>query len=51
MNLDALPDLRPLRGAAGGTGPSRIRLLDTYAEEPVLDAFDAVVCLPVTLGG
>lgn len=44
-------DLRPLRGAAGAAAPSRIRLLDTYAEVPVLDAFDAVVCLPVTLGG
>lgn len=36
-------DLRPLRGRAG---PQRVRLLETYAEGPVAEAFDLVVCVP-----
>lgn len=43
-----LIDLRPLRGKAGVAAPGRLRQLDTYAEMPVLEAFDAVACLPVT---
>ncbi|MEV4344777.1 erythromycin esterase family protein [Actinoplanes sp. NPDC049596] len=38
-----IADLRPLRGR---NGPDRIRLLDSYLEVPVADAFDLVVSLP-----
>ena len=36
-------DLRPMRG---GPGPDRIRLLDTWAEQPVAEAFDLVLGVP-----
>lgn len=39
----AIADLRPLRGRPG---PDRIRLLDSYLEVPVADAFDVVVSIP-----
>jgi erythromycin esterase len=37
-------DLRPLRGTT--PAPDRTRVLDTYVEVPVFDAFDVMVCLP-----
>lgn len=39
-----LVDVREARGRMDG--PSRIRLMDSYQETPVLDAFDLVVTLP-----
>ncbi|MEU8821921.1 erythromycin esterase family protein [Actinoplanes sp. NPDC048796] len=38
-----IADLRPLRGRRG---PDRIRLLDTWLEVPVADAYDLIVNLP-----
>ncbi len=40
----ALADLRPLRAAA--EGPQRLRVLDSWTEVPVADAFDLAVSLP-----
>ncbi|MBE1488394.1 erythromycin esterase family protein [Plantactinospora soyae] len=39
-------DLRPARGRVAG--PDRIRLMDTYQEAPILDAYDLVVNIPQT---
>ena len=43
--LQAL-DLRPARGRTAG--PTRIRMMDSYQDAPILDAYDLVVVIPRT---
>jgi erythromycin esterase len=39
-------DLRPARAAGVTGGPDRIRVLDTYQQAPVLDAYDLMINVP-----